>query len=274
MSIEIDILQKFNQAFETYKTLIIKDNWSLETVADLLNDFTYNSNKIEGLTLTYGETIQFLSNALVESKTSKIFNLNEDIRMLENHQKALKLIFNQYLNNHFTLDFIIQIQSIIVSSGNELDDFLEKGKGVLRRGNETIYTVLSNGAIKEFCKPEFVEDELLKLINEVNLQLSKASFNDFENHPFKIAIDFHTRFLNIHPFKDGNGRTARLLMNSILLNFKIPPLAPVSDLDGRATYLKTFESCDLEKNNIPMLVLMTNQVIDIINKQITLKSRN
>ena len=165
MSIEIDILQKFNQAFETYKTLIIKDNWSLETVTDLLNDFTYNSNKIEGLTLTYGETIQFLSNALVESNTSKIFNLNEDIRMLENHQKALKLIFNQYLNNHFTLDFIIQIQSIIVSSGNELDDFLEKGKGVLRRGNETIYTVLSNGAIKEFCKPELVENELVKLIN-------------------------------------------------------------------------------------------------------------
>ena len=49
MSIEIDILQKFNQAFETYKTLIIKDNWSLETVTDLLNDFTYNSNKIEPL---------------------------------------------------------------------------------------------------------------------------------------------------------------------------------------------------------------------------------
>jgi Fic family protein len=70
-------------------------------------------------------------------------------------------------------------------------------------------------------------------------------FSEKTGHPLIIAAEAHTRFVSIHPFIDGNGRTARLIMNLILLQRGFPPLI-IKNKD-RASYLDAIE--DWQQNN-------------------------
>ena len=58
-------------------------------------------------------------------------------------------------------------------------------------------------------------------------------------HPVKVAADFHLRFVDIHPFIDGNGRTARLLMNLVLLGHGYP--MTIIKTEERQVYMKSIE---------------------------------
>ena len=76
-------------------------------------------------------------------------------------------------------------------------------------------------------------DELLKWLRE----------NPDELTPIELAAVFHHHFVQIHPFSEGNGRTARLLMNALLMKAEYPFIATVPKLD-RSKYLKTLAEAD------------------------------
>jgi Fic family protein len=75
-------------------------------------------------------------------------------------------------------------------------------------------------------------------------------------------------FLNVHPFRDGNGRTARILMNLINLKHKIPLFSPRSERDHRMNYYQTFNECDEQKTNDPMVLFLGKQLIGIMQNSI------
>lgn len=97
------------------------------------------------------------------------------------------------------------------------------------------------------------------LIKDTNYRLSVLIPNGIDDHILKIVTDFHFQFLNnIHPFGDGNGRIARIIMNIILLKYKYPPIfiKPINKLD----YMNSFEA----EENSPgsMLSFMPDRLIE------------
>jgi Fic family protein len=94
-----------------------------------------------------------------------------------------------------------------------------------------VYVLRKDGAKHVFCDPLLITDEM-----DVFFDWLFAPNNE---HPVIIAAEAHTRFVSIHPFADGNGRTARLIMNLILLqNGYVPAIIKNAE---RTKYLDALE---------------------------------
>jgi Fic family protein len=176
-------------------------------------EWTYHSNSIEGNSLTLRETQMVLQ----EGITVKGKPLREHFEA-HNHQKAIELLFS-YIDKKqvFNGSSILNLHALVLRSIE--DDFA----GRLRYG-----AVRISGA--DFVPPAAHKvsdllDELIAFVNDNPLHL-----NDIE-----LAIAFHHRFVWIHPFFDGNGRTVRLAMNLLLMQKGFPP-AIILQQDGKKYY--------------------------------------
>lgn len=163
-------------------------------------EYTYTSNWIEGNTLSREETALILEKGItIEGKT-----LREHLEAT-NHQKAIAFIRSivkkghQYITEHD----IKSIHKIILTG---IDD---RWAGLYRQTQ-----VFIRGAATEPPPPHEVPWRMKKLVEWLGSIQGE--------HPVKVAADFHLRFVEIHPFIDGNGRTARLLMNLVLLGHGYP----------------------------------------------------
>jgi Fic family protein len=85
-----------------------------------------------------------------------------------------------------------------------------------------------------------------KLLNQLVDNISSRIDNVRENEIVKLAADFHYNFVNIHPFGDGNGRTARLLMNYIQM-YHQEPLIKIFTED-RAEYIDSLNKAEEDEN--------------------------
>ncbi len=160
-----------------------------------LAKFTYDSNAIEGNTLSLQET----SYILFENRTPEGKSLRE-INEVLNHKKAFDYMLNY--NGDMHKKFICDIQKIIVES--TLKKELEKQVGAYRD-----LQVYIRGAKFIPPKPTEAKKEMANLLRWYNKNKNKL-------HPLIVGAYFHAAFESIHPFVDGNGRTGRLLMNFIL----------------------------------------------------------
>lgn len=186
------ILDK-NRPFPSFIIEKIKENLSFE--------WTYNSNAIEGNTITLRETQLILQ----EGITIKGKSLREHFETF-NHNKAI-----DYLYSLVKPDYVFREIDILNLHGVVLNNIEEHFAGRIRTGGVRI-----NGA--NFIPPNANKvpdlfDELVKFVNENPLHL-----NDI-----LLATIFHHKFVWIHPFFDGNGRTVRLAMNLILMKAGFPP---------------------------------------------------
>ena len=135
---------------------------------------------------------------------------------------------------------------------------------------ENVTTRLS-GKIHHYKQPTEVSAAISDLIKDTNHRLSVLICDGNDDHILKIVTDFHFQFLNnIHPFRDGNGRIARIIMNIILLKSKYPPIfiKSINKLD----YMNSFEA----EENSPgsMLNFMADRLIESFKvKEKFLKSR-
>ena len=165
---------------------------------------TYHSNAIEGNTLTLQETALILDGCSVGNKNMR------ELYEVTNHSKAFNYIFDRRNNLKKIVDHedILKIHSMILDN---IDDY---NKGTYRRCKVGIV-----GTNLIFPYPE----ELPKLMNDFNDWLTNIQSVGVM-HPVELASKAHFRFVDIHPFIDGNGRTARLLMNMLLLKNEYPPL--------------------------------------------------
>ena len=186
---------------------------------DFITRSTYNSNAIEGSTLTYAETYAILYN-------DNSFKINEkeprEIYEAINHRDALENIF-EYLaeKNEFDERFIKKINKTINKNILEVEGY--RTVQVFIRGSEHIPPA-----------PE-------KIPNLMNYYIYNYN-NDTEETFLKIAR-YHIEFEKIHPFEDGNGRTGRLLLNYELLNNDIFPI--VIAKEDRIKYFEFLRNNDV-----------------------------
>ena len=171
---------------------------------DYLQDFstryTYNSNAIEGSTLTYAETYAILYNDnsfKIEGKEPR------EIYEAINHKKALELVFKNLQNNEgFDERFIKKLNETINRDIKDIEGY--RTVQVFIQGSEHIPP-----------EPKKVPNLMIYYI---------YNYNHDEQDIFTKIAKYHIDFEKIHPFEDGNGRTGRLLINYELLKNDLAPV--------------------------------------------------
>ncbi len=180
-------------------------------------ELTYSSNAIEGNTLTRQETALIVEEGItVQGKT-----LEEQLEAV-NHAKALDFIKTLAVKRRHdvTVKDILDIHRTILQKIDDTNAGRFRTVAVRLKGSETI---LPN--------PVKVPD----LMQEFIAWLQNSNFDN----PIKIAADAHFKLVSIHPFVDGNGRTARLLMNLLLMQEGFPPA--IIRKEDRSFYLESLE---------------------------------
>jgi len=171
----------------------IKESLSLE--------WTYNSNSIEGNTLTLRETKMIIE----EGFTIKGKSLREHFEAV-NHQEAIEYV-QQLANEKYQLSSkdILEVHSLVLNKIEK--DFAGRFRtsGVRISG--------ANFVPPNALKVSALIDELIEWANKESKKL----------HPIIRSTIFHHRFVHIHPFFDGNGRSARLMFNLLLMKEGYPP---------------------------------------------------
>jgi Fic family protein len=190
-------------------------------------DFTYNSTAIEGNTFSFQETKVLLLEGITVGGKS----MREHLEII-NHKEAIDYI--EKLSHKKTEELrrtdIFNIHSII------LRGIYPKNAGKYR--DVPVYVNLRDGKRHIFCDPLRIADEMDMFFDWL--------FSSKKEHPIIIAAEAHTRFVSIHPFIDGNGRTARLIMNLILIQNGYTPA--IIQNKERINYLDAIESWQQDHN--------------------------
>jgi Fic family protein len=199
-------------------------------------ELTYTSNAIEGNTLSRRETAVVIEKGLTVGGKSLIEHLEAT-----NHAKALDYI-HQFVNQNpqsLTERDLLKIHEIILAG---VDD---ENAGTYRN-----VAVRISGSTVVMPNPMKIPELMKKYIKW--LQTTR----DF--HPAALASEVHYKLVTIHPFVDGNGRTARLLMNLILMMHGYPPA--IIRLSDRLKYLDSLESAQLGSSKEPYEKIIFNAV--------------
>lgn len=175
----------------------------------------YNSNKIEGGTLTKSETRSVMTgNITVEGKPLK------DIREMQGHDEAMKDIFQIGKGEKRLSERRILHMHEMVIKAETPEQEQEIGKW------KTVDNYIYNYRLErlDFTPHTEVKESIHRLLDWLNAGLDKIHNNTKDApNPLLLACEFHLKYLTIHPFVDGNGRTARLLTNLILASLGYPP---------------------------------------------------
>ncbi len=198
---------------------------------DLVLRWTYHSNAIEGNTLTLKETKVALEGITVGGKT-----MREHLEAI-NHREAIYFVEELALQkNPLSQRDIKNIHQLILKG---IDD---RNAGAYRNTN-----VIIAGA--NHTPPDF-----LHVISEMD-QLASWHQNEAQRlHSVERAGRLHADFVRIHPFIDGNGRTARLLMNLELMQAGFP--AAVLPVEKRLDYYETLDAAHTQNDYQPFLSLI------------------
>ncbi|MFH1521082.1 MAG: Fic family protein [Candidatus Micrarchaeota archaeon] len=222
--------------------------------------FITESNAIEGSTLDYWLTERVVADQkrieMLQKKGAIIINMGREEQEALNLNKCLDM-YEKLLKHkkEISAEMILRLHCILLS---KIDGY-EKYCGIWRpvdvriRGSEHIFP--------HYPEVPKLMEELIKWHNE-NKELI---------HPVELAAKFHTKFTTIHPFADGNGRMARLLMNYILQLNQIP--FTNIPLKKRSKYMKTQAAGHIENHKIFVLFL-ANELIKQNKKLYKKKDKN
>jgi Fic family protein len=201
---------------------------------DFVIRFTYNTNAIEGNRLTLRQTALILKDKVIPS----------GVRASDYHEAV---------NGKECLEFLKSYK------GELNNKLLEKVNGILTRNTDVVY----GGRIRFFDveiigskhvppKHEEVKKHLLNMYKWYSANKNKL-------HPFELATMIHAKLTWIHPFEDGNGRSARTIMNWILIKKEYPMF--FIPFEKREEYYLTLEEAD-KKNNKKYVTKMLRLIID------------
>ncbi len=234
---KIDELQAVFSRLNTSQSLLNKLH------EDLIIRWTYNSNAIEGNTLTLQETKVVLEGVTVAGKS-----IVEHLEVV-NHKEAI--LFVEQLageNNQLSAHNIKSLHQLVLT---KIDDN--------NAGKYRTESVIISGA--EHKPPSFLDVPTQMQDFVVWCQ------NNSDMHPVMMAARIHTDFVGIHPFVDGNGRTARLLMNLSLLKNKFPAI--VIKNEDKLSYYQALDIAHTKGNYQPFTQLVMRQVGNTLMQAIT-----
>ena len=203
---------------------------------EFIVEYTYNSNAIEGNTLTLRETDLVLRGLTIDRKPLK------DHMEAVGHKEAFDFVSELVKDNVPISEGIIkQIHCLVLADKRE-------DRGVYRR-----VPVRIMGAQNEPVQPYLIEPKMEQLLYD---------FAASTEHIVTKLARFHIEFEGIHPFIDGNGRTGRLLVNLELMKSGFPPID--IKFTDRIAYYNAFDEYHVKHN----LSIMENLFAGYINARL------
>lgn len=178
-------------------------------------DWNYYSNSMEGNTLTMDETRSVMvGNLTVGGKPIK------DVLEIKGHDEVIADILKIGKGELRLSEKRIKE----IHKGIMYEDDKEKEKKIGIWKTDPNYVINYKGEKFEFVAPADVPERMHDLLNKTNAAIDAIQQNKKDApHPLDIALQFHLDYVIIHPFYDGNGRTARILTNLLLISFGYPP---------------------------------------------------
>lgn len=185
---------------------------------DFITRSIYNSNAIEGNTISYAETYAIVFNQNDMKVTAQPREIYEAINLKYAMNSILKT-----LDEEITAEYMKKIAILINKNIDEIDGF--RKEKVFIKGAEHIPP-----------EPAYVPMMVQELLYDYRKNTSDDIFH-------KLA-EFHLRFERIHPFKDGNGRTGRVLLAKEFMRNGYPPL--IITIEDRAKYMNLLAAQDVD----------------------------
>ena len=218
---------------------------TLKSLKESINlEWTYNSNGIEGNTLTLRETQVVLEGITVGGKSIK-----EHLEAI-NHEKAILYLDDLVKDKNPITEWNIKnIHQLI------LKDIDNENAGRYRKENVTI-----KGATH--IPPDYLK--LPELMEKLILNYNTWD----EYHPIIKAALLHGELVKIHPFVDGNGRTSRLLMNLDLMNSGYNPV--IIKKESRLKYYEALDKAHTTGNYTDFVKLVTKLEVEMLKKYLEL----
>jgi len=231
------------------RTLIYRDNLFLHLIYykfyknreslvhdNLVLNWTYHSNAIEGNTLTINETKVVLEGITVGGKS-----LREHFEAI-NHKDAILYLEGLVQKKEDLTERVIKEIHYLILKNIDNENI----------GKYRAINVLITGA--EHRPPNHIH------LNELmaKLMVDYKSWSDL--HPVEQAARLHSEFVKIHPFIDGNGRTSRLLMNLVLMQHGYPPaVLPVSK---RLEYYNALDKSHVDDDDLSDFMGLIIEIVE------------
>lgn len=179
-------------------------------------DWNYTSNNLEGNSLTRQETRSVMvGNVTVDGKPIR------DIMEMKGHDEVVSKILKLGQGNQSISEKFIKE----VHTGIMYEEDPQKRPMIWKWKDTSNYLLNYQGERIDFTSPMEVPEKMHDLVNWVNAESEKIRRKaKHALHPIQLAFKFHLDYVTIHPFYDGNGRTARIFTNLILISFGYLPL--------------------------------------------------
>ncbi|MFT8392193.1 MAG: Fic family protein [Sporolactobacillus sp.] len=191
----------------------------------------YNSNALEGNSLTPFETKMVLQNGITVGKKP----LKDYLEAVDLNEAADYIEGLASKKQRFTERDLKQVHYLVFKSTSRED------AGAYRR-----VAVEISGSQHQSPEPLLVQEKMTDLFSWLHK-------NEDVLHPIELAAVFHHRLTSIHPFINGNGRTARLAMNLLLMQHGYPPVIVKASGESEVAYYQTLESGDTTGDREPFV---------------------
>ena len=219
-----------------------------EILEALYIEYTYDSNRIEGNTLTLRETDLIIHKGLTIGGKS----MSEHLEAI-NHYEAINFIQDLVASNEpFNQRNLLILHSLILH-GIDRDN-----AGCFRK-----VPVMISGSRHIPPQPWQID----KLMEDYFLFYQRQQA---QLHPVILAAELHEQLATIHPFIDGNGRTARLVMNLILLKAGYPIANISGDTESRLAYYQALEACNTLQDKTAFYELTATYVASSLKRLLQL----
>lgn len=194
-------ISKIKEALVTQRKIGLSGNLYHKTQID----FAYNTNHIEGSTITPDETASIYDTGTILTTNDKVIVL-KDATEIQNHFTLFKYMLDT-INENLTEEMIKKFHFILKDGTLTEEEKLWFNVGEYKLKKNFVGTI-------ETTLPENVSKEMKELMNW---------YNSIDTIKIEDIIEFHVRFEKIHPFQDGNGRVGRMIMFRECLHNDIMP---------------------------------------------------
>ncbi len=239
---EIDLLKKKLDSFRQYDSYRIAQALELE--------YTFESNRIEGNTLTLKETDLVINEGLTISGKS----MREHLEAI-NHKEAIA----------YVKEFITQQNDFKERELLSLHHLILRGIDQTNAGKYRNVQVMIKGSKFTPPAPYLVNKQMEDYFLWYHA-------NKMDLHPVILAAEMHERLVTIHPFIDGNGRTSRLVMNLILLKHGYVIANIKGDVKSRVNYYNALEKAQTSGKKKSFLSLVAEVELEALKRYIKILS--
>jgi len=235
-------MNKIETLFKEWQSLQpIKEEYQQRIDQKFMLEFNYNSNHIEGNTLTYGQTEMLLMFGKVVDEANM-----KDLEEMKASNVGLKMVKEMALDKEQPLTeyFIRTLHKTLLREDYTVyrqhpdgtsDSYVVHAGQYKTRPNSVITVT---GERFEYASPEETPALMTDLLQWYNQAEAKEVMT-----PIELATLFHYRYIRIHPFEDGNGRISRLIVNYILHRHGYPMIVVKSK--DKENYLTALNQCDV-----------------------------